>query len=112
MKLRLPALKNCHPKNFVTRRMRSTARTIVTHRPHIIPFMTRLKSLAPLTSPYNVAPQFGHRIQKHRNGMISRDWPKNGENPRSGTGVPPAAFSVAAKAFLVPNRFADSVLKA
>src|SRR5439155_24178681 len=88
----------------------------VTHRPHIIPVITRLKSLAPRTSPYSVAPQFGHRIQKHRNGISSRVAPKNGENPRLGTMVPPLAFCATAivvpYAPFDPNRFADSRLKA
>ncbi len=30
------------------------------------------KSLAPRTSPYSVAPQFGHAIQNSMNGMIAQ----------------------------------------
>ncbi len=69
--------------------MNTTATATVTHSPYIMPPITRLKSLAPRTSPYNVAPQFGHRIQKHRNGISSSVSPKKGENPSSGTIGPP-----------------------
>src|SRR5438093_8943426 len=90
--------------------MNRTAMPTVTHRPHIIPPMTRLKSLAPRTSPYSVAPQLGHRIQKHRNGISSSVLPKKGENPRFGTMAPPLAFDavemVRAKASWDPNMLA------
>src|SRR6266480_1589384 len=112
MKFTFPALKKFHPKNFDASSRNTTATAIVTHRPYIIPLMTRLKSLAPRTSPYSVAPQFGHRIQKHRNG-ISRRVPLNEpENPRLGTIVPPLAFAATAivlpYAFVEPNRCWDS----
>src|SRR5205085_8538999 len=115
MKFTFPALKKFHPKNFDASSRNTTATAIVTHRPHIIPPMTRLKSLAPRTSPYSVAPQFGHRIQKHRNGISSSVSPKNGENPRFGTMVPPLAFDAAAMvapyAPWAPNRLAADLLE-
>ena len=51
MKFTFPALKKFHPKNFDASSRNTTATAIVTHRPYIIPLMTRLKSLAPRTSP-------------------------------------------------------------
>src|SRR6266550_5029826 len=111
MKLRFPALKNCHPKNFAASRRNTIAMAIVTHRPYIIPDITRLKSLAPRTSPYSVAPQFGHRIQKHRNGINSRLSPKNGEKPIfAGRAEAPPARSIVAwyAPGAAPNRRVDS----
>src|SRR5438477_5566896 len=113
MKCTFPALKKFHPKNLNASSRNTTATAIVTHRPYIIPLMTRLKSLAPRTSPYRVAPQFGHRIQKHRNGISNNVSPKKGENPRFGTtDEPPASLKVSPYAFFTPNSFCDSVLNA
>jgi hypothetical protein len=111
--LRFAALNHCQPKNFEASRRKTSATAMVTHKPHIMPVMTRLKSLAPRTSPYRVAPQFGHRIQKHRNGIRRRVSPKNGENPRFGTTfAPPASLSVWAYALFTPKRFCASWLNA
>ena len=97
MKFTFPALKKFQPKNFDASSRNTTATAIVTHRPYIIPLMTRLKSLAPRTSPYSVAPQFGHRIQKHRNGINSRLSPRNGEKPIfAGRAEAPPARSIVA----------------
>jgi hypothetical protein len=51
MKFTFPALKKFQPKNFEASSRNATAIAMVTHRPYIIPFITRLKSLAPRTSP-------------------------------------------------------------
>jgi len=64
-----------------------------------------------------VAPQFGHRIQKHRNGTNSRVSPKKGLNPSFGTIGPalltrPVAIVWLYTSPLPPNRFAASWLKA
>src|SRR5919109_3740463 len=83
MKFTFPALKKSQPKNFEARSRKTTAIAIVTQRPHIIPPITLRKSLAPRTSPYKVDPQFGHRIQKQRNGMISKLSPRIGVRPMS-----------------------------
>src|SRR2546426_1047280 len=111
MKFTFPALKKSHPKNFEASRRKTTAIATVTHRPYIMPLITRLKSLAPRTSPYRVAPQFGHRIQKHRNGMRSRLLPRNGEKLIFGGMDPAAALMVAVYVSpLVPKSLADSEL--
>jgi len=61
----------------------------------------------------SVAPQFGHRIQKHRKGIRRRVSPKSGENPRFGTTfAPPASLSVWAYALFTPKRFCASWSKA
>src|SRR5438105_13135133 len=113
MKFTFPALKKFHPKNFDASSRNTTATATVTHRPYIIPLMTRLKSLAPRTSPYSVAPQLGHRIQKHRNGISRRLSPKNGENPIFDGMLPAAALIVAWYVSpLVPKSLADSELTA
>jgi hypothetical protein len=54
------------------------AMSTVPHRPKNIPFRTRRKSLAPRTSPYSVAPQFGHRRKNTRYGISSNDGPRIG----------------------------------
>src|SRR5262245_42453934 len=88
------------------------AMAIVIHRPYIIPLITRLKSLAPRTSPYNVAPQFGHAIQNIRKGMRARVLvDRKGDRLRAGKSV--AAVSMCAwYAFRTLKRFDDSWLKA
>ena len=43
----------------------------VSHRPKNMPANTRLKSLAPRTSPYRVVPQFGHSRKNMNAGMSS-----------------------------------------
>src|SRR5207247_6825133 len=107
MKFTFPALKKFQPKNFEASSRNPTAMAMVTHSPYIIPWRTRVKSLAPRASRYRVAAQFGHRIQKQRNGMISRLCPKNGERPMPAGRAdgPPANLIVSAYACgPLPNR--------
>ena len=81
-----------------------------------MPLITRLKSLAPDLAVERGS-QFGHRIQKHRNGINSRVSPKNGLNPSFGT-IGPALLTVPIAIVcwytfpLPPNRLAASWLNA